>query len=119
MDLKKIASRVARRLPIVAADDQPNYGGKGPFNLPADHVAAMEVPKGGACCEKCVFVDAENHACKQPDYVTWNGGDPSLPNLPLDQICSDWFQAGSAADGEESAGEVEPMISDDAQDANG
>lgn len=73
---------------------EPQYGGKGTFALPADHVAAMEVPKGGACCEKCVYVDVESHACLEPNYVEWNGGDAKLPDLPLDQICSDWFKAG-------------------------
>ncbi len=74
--------------------EEPNYGGKGPFSLPDDHVAAMQVPAGGACCAKCKFVDANNHACLEPNYVTWNGGDTALPDFPLDQICSDWFAAG-------------------------
>jgi hypothetical protein len=77
-----------------------DYGGKGPFRLPADHVAAIRVPKGGSCCQNCMFVDAKNHACKEPHYILWNGGDPSLPkDLALDEICSDWFDwpgSGSA-----------------------
>lgn len=90
--LKIIAQQAPEEAP--EGSDDPNYGGKGAFNLPADHVAAMEVPKGGACCEKCVYVDAENHQCLEPNYIEWNGGDPKLPDLPLDQICSDWFKAG-------------------------
>jgi len=108
MDLLKIAARVAaRRLHILgqeqgqeqAEDEEPeesNYGGKGPFILPADHVAAIAVPKGGACCAKCKFVDVANHACLEPNYITWNGGDSALPDLPLDEICSDWFAVGAA-----------------------
>jgi hypothetical protein len=79
---------------------EETYGGKGPFNLPPDHIAAMPVPKGGACCAKCKFVDVENHACLEPNYVTWNGGDTALPDLPLDEICSDWFVAGPATGAE-------------------
>jgi hypothetical protein len=104
IDLKSMARRVARvRLPI-AAEEPPKegeFGGKGPFVLPPDHVAAIQVPKGGACCAKCSFVDVENHACKEPNYIAWNGGDPALPPLPLDEICSDWFQAGAAEPEEE------------------
>lgn len=76
-----------------------DYGGKGPFRLPADHVAAIRVPKGGSCCQNCMFVDAENHGCKEPNYIAWNGGDPKLPPLALDEICSDWYDwpgSGSA-----------------------
>ncbi|HEY8096852.1 MAG TPA: hypothetical protein VIE65_12285 [Methylobacter sp.] len=99
-NIEKIAFRVAKiRLPLAAEGEKQeslSYGGKGPFSLPPDHIAAMEVPKGGACCDKCSFVDREAHACKQPNYIEWNGGDPALPDLPLDQICSDWFTVGTA-----------------------
>lgn len=87
--------------------DAPNYGGKGPFELPPDHIAAMPVPKGGANCAKCKFVDVENHACLEPNYINWNGGDPALPDLPLDEICSDWFVAGPAAEAGGQATEQE------------
>ena len=111
-----VANRIATRyLRVIAQEEQqeeqeeqqgqqapaegeaPNYGGKGPFELPPDHVAAMPVPKGGACCAKCKFVDVENHACLEPNYIAWNGGEPALPDLPLDEICSDWFVAGAPA----------------------
>ena len=68
------------------------YGGKGPFELPKSHKAAMQVTKGGSSCKNCSFVDAENHACKNEYYIKWNGDDGKLPDLPLDEICSDWWQ---------------------------
>jgi hypothetical protein len=110
--METVANRIATRyLRVIAQEEQqqeqegqqapsedeaPNYGGKGPFELPPDHVAAIQVPKGGACCAKCKFVDVANHACLEPNYVNWNGGDSALPDLPLDEICSDWFAAGAA-----------------------
>ena len=103
----ELARRIATRYLLILAQQEqqeqqstepteaPSYGGKGPFELPADHVAAIQVPKGGACCAKCKFVDVANHACLEPNYGNWNGGDSALPELPLDEICSDWFVAGA------------------------
>lgn len=72
------------------------YGGKGPLTFPDDHVPAIRVPKGGSSCSNCMFVDAARHECKEPHYIEWNGG-PKLPPLPLDEICSDWYDwPGSA-----------------------
>lgn len=68
------------------------YGGKGKFELPDNHIAAMRVAKGGSCCKNCKYVDAKNHECKNKYYVEWNGGDAKLPDLPLDEICSDWWE---------------------------
>jgi hypothetical protein len=73
--------------------EKGEYGGKGPFTLPKNHKAAMQVTKGGTTCKNCEYVDADKHECKNPHYVTWNGGDPKLPDLPLDEICSDWWEA--------------------------
>lgn len=67
-------------------------GGKGKTTYPRDHVSAMRVPKGGSCCANCKYVDKEAHACKSAHYRTWNGGDGKLPALPLDEICSDWYE---------------------------
>ena len=107
-----LAQRVATRyLRILAQQEQQappeeapegEFGGKGPFTLPPDHVAAIQVPKGGANCAKCAFVDEANHAGGEPNYIAWNGGDPALPDLPLDEICSDWFKAGVATEAEGS-----------------
>ena len=69
------------------------YGGKGKFELPDNHKAAIQVTKGGSCCKNCKYVDAENHACKNKYYIKWNGGSGKLPDLPLDEICSDWWEA--------------------------
>jgi hypothetical protein len=88
-----------KRLTILAdqfekkiASQDGEYGGKGEFELPATHKAAMQVTKGGSSCKNCRFVDAENHACKNKYYIKWNGGDNKLPDLPLDEICSDWWE---------------------------
>lgn len=69
------------------------YGGKGSFELPDDHKAAVQVTKGGSCCKNCEYVDAEKHECKNQYYIKWNGGSGKLPDLPLDEICSDWWEA--------------------------
>lgn len=90
--------KVAGRRVSESGGDGPvgEFGGEGPFSLPADHVAAVQVPKGGSCCQNCVFVNAESHECTEPNYVAWNGGSPALPDLPLDEICSDWWTGASA-----------------------
>ena len=88
--LTVLADTFARKL--AAEEGKGEYGGKGEFELPDNHKAAMQVTKGGSCCENCKHVDAENHACKSPYYIKWNGGDPKLPDLPLDEICSDWWE---------------------------
>lgn len=59
--------------------------------FPKDHEAAMRVPKGGSCCKNCSFVDVDGHACKSEHYVKW-AGTHKLPPLPLDEICSDWYE---------------------------
>lgn len=76
----------------LAAKEEGEYGGKGEFELPDSHKAAMQVTKGGSCCENCKFVDADKHECKNQHYIKWNGNDPKLPDLPLDEICSDWWE---------------------------
>lgn len=75
-----------------SAEQQGEYGGKGPFELPDEHKAAMQVTKGGSSCSNCKWVDAEKNECKSDYYIKWNGGDPKIP-MPLDEFCSDWWQA--------------------------
>jgi hypothetical protein len=77
---------------LATASEKGEYGGKGEFELPKSHVAAMQVTKGGSCCKNCKYVDAAKHECKNPHYIKWNGDDPKLPVLPLDEICSDWWE---------------------------
>jgi len=77
---------------IVVRAGKGEYGGKGEFELPDSHKAAMQVTKGGSCCKNCKYVDADKHECKNQYYIKWNGG-PKLPDLPLDEICSDWWEA--------------------------
>lgn len=79
-------------LKIQANDSSGEYGGKGEFELPSTHKAAMQVTKGGSSCKNCKFVDPENHACKNKYYIKWNGDSKKLPDLPLDEICSDWWE---------------------------
>lgn len=93
--LKVLADRLEDKLqnkePEKSAADG-EFGGKGKFELPPTHKAAMQVTKGGSCCKNCKFVDVENHACLNEYYIQWNGGSGKLPNLPLDEICSDWWE---------------------------
>lgn len=65
-------------------------GGPGPFQLPADHVAAFRVPKGGSSCATCLFVSEDGERCTNTYWVNWNRGDPLLP-YPSDEYCSDWY----------------------------
>lgn len=73
------------------AKDKGEYGGKGEFELPKDHKAFMPVTKGGSSCKNCKYVDIEKNGCMNKHYVKWNG-DNKLPNVPLDEICSDWWE---------------------------
>lgn len=75
----------------VANKIEGKYGGKGKFELPSNHKAAMQVTKGGSCCKNCKYVDAENHECNNKYYIQWNES-KKLPDLPLDEICSDWWE---------------------------
>lgn len=94
MDTIKRLTVLADRFDAKLAEEESKeeYGGKGTFELPSNHKAAMQVTKGGSCCKNCRFVDAEKHACKNKYYIQWNGGDDKLPDLPLDEICSDWWE---------------------------
>lgn len=89
--LKVIADKFEEIL--IKEGKKGQYGGKGEFSLPKNHKAAMQVTKGGASCENCKFVNAAKHECKNKFYAVWNGGSKKLPDLPLDEICSDWWQS--------------------------
>jgi hypothetical protein len=91
--LMVVSNFLEEKLKIYAETGE--YGGKGKFELPDSHKAAIQVPKGGSCCQNCRFVDAQNHACKNTYYIQWNGGDDKLPDLPLDEICSDWWESSN------------------------
>lgn len=87
-----------KRLIVLADDfekklaaDKGEYGGKGGFELPPDHKAAMVLESGTFSCANCKFVNAEKHECNSDYYIKWNGGSKKLPDAPLDKICSDWF----------------------------
>jgi hypothetical protein len=74
------------------ADDQ-NYGGKGKFELPADHQAGMKVPHGGSSCANCKFLRMEQDGphCEASYFVQWNGGNDKIPTDNPEEYCSDWF----------------------------
>lgn len=73
-------------------EENGEYGGKGKFELPDNHIAALQVPAGGSSCNNCKYVDKDNHECRNEYYIRWNGDDKKLPDLPLDEICSDWWE---------------------------
>lgn len=87
--LKVLANEFQKKI----AASEGEYGGKGPFELPKNHKPAMQVTKGGSSCKNCKFVNAEKHECNSPYYQKWNGN-AKLPDLPLDEICSDWWEEG-------------------------
>lgn len=72
------------------ADKSGEYGGKGKFELPKNHVAGMRVPKGGSSCASCKFLMDKNH-CSNTYWIEWNGGDTKLP-YPADEYCSDFYE---------------------------
>ncbi len=80
-----------RKLAYKLSASEDNYGGSGEFNLPKDHKPLEKVPEGGSCCANCRFVNSSKHTCGEPNYITWNGS-PKLPDLPLNEMCSDWYQ---------------------------
>jgi hypothetical protein len=73
-----------------------DFGGDGKFTLPADHVAAISVPSGGASCANCRFVEDQvgGAKCSNEHYIVWNGGKATLPVAPETYV-SDWWEQGS------------------------
>jgi hypothetical protein len=57
---------------------------------PADHQAAMRVPKGGSSCASCKYVSDDGKDCSNEHYQTWNGS-KHLP-YAADEYCSDWYE---------------------------
>jgi len=76
----------------LATENAGEYGGKGEFELPSDHKAAMVLKNGTFSCANCKFVNVEKHECNSVHYIKWNGESRKLPNAPLTFICSDWFE---------------------------
>jgi len=83
---------LAQKFEELTEQEENNYGGKGKFELPSNHKAAMVIENGTFSCANCKFVDVENHSCNNSYYIQWNGGDGKLPNVSLEKICSDWFE---------------------------
>lgn len=86
-----VPSTTDRWINALADDGKDGYGGKGPFELPPEHKAALVLESGTFSCANCKFVNAEKHECNNPYYIKWNGDSRKLPDAPLDKICSDWF----------------------------
>jgi hypothetical protein len=61
----------------------------GQARYPANHEAAMQVPKGGSSCATCKYLGAGN-TCKNAYFIEYNGGN-KLP-YPADEFCSDWYE---------------------------
>lgn len=103
--MSELHKRVAARfLKIIGQDldeedpveEEGVFGGKGPFNLPDDHVAAIKVPKGGSCCANCHFGEMRDDGphCNEPNWTVWNGGNSRLPVDDPETYCSDWYKPG-------------------------
>jgi hypothetical protein len=78
----------------IAAETKGEYGGKGPYILPAHHVAGIRVPKGGSSCANCKFGETREGSphCKSAYWVVWNGGDSRLPVNDPETYCSDFWE---------------------------
>lgn len=86
-DLKKIIKEEASD-----DADEGEFGGKGPFELPEEHLAGMPVPKGGSSCANCMFlkmVGKQPH-CMNELFKQWNGGS-RIPTDDPESYCSDWY----------------------------
>lgn len=67
------------------------YGGE-VFDLPPNHKGAL-VSDVGFSCATCKWVNAEKHECNNKYYINWNDGSKKLPDAPLENICSDWWES--------------------------
>jgi hypothetical protein len=69
----------------------------GKFELPPDHLFAMEVPEGGSSCAKCKFGSEDGKHCGNQYFQDWRKSlkaeDPSELPLPADRYCCDVFAA--------------------------
>ena len=75
-------------------ENSPNYGGKGPFELPESHKAGMAVPKGGSHCGNCEYYHSENNGCKNEFWRKWAGKTDENHEIPVpgDEYCCDWYE---------------------------
>jgi hypothetical protein len=59
--------------------------------LPEDQYPfATEVPKKGASCATCKYLDKK--LCTNPYYIEWNSGSGELRKKPKRWCCSAWTQ---------------------------
>lgn len=94
MSNKRVLQLVNQFHKLAAEEETNNYGGKGPFELPADHKAGMKVTHGGSSCANCKFGEMRDDGphCNNKLWQKWNGNESRLPvDDPLD-YCSDWWE---------------------------
>lgn len=65
------------------------------FSLPADHVPAIRVPRGGSSCSSCEYLGPDGKHCSNEYFRAWHGSNV-LP-LPADEYCSDWYEPKKGA----------------------
>lgn len=93
MNFKKLVV-LAQEYENHLAETSGQYGGKGPFELPPDHIAGVIVPKGGSCCANCEYLTMKEDGphCHNTYWTKWNGGDSRLPVDDPETYCSDFWQ---------------------------
>ena len=80
-------------------DDAPKAANRKP-NLPPDHQAGMQVPKGGSMCANCEYLkDAAKRICGNENFIAWNGS--NVIPAPVDEYCSDWYEPADDQDQDE------------------
>jgi hypothetical protein len=93
MENSDLSKRILQRIEEASKKTQEGeYGGKGEFKLPQNHIAGIKVPKGGSCCANCKFLGEDKKSCGNKYWIEWNGGNSKLP-APADEYCSDWFES--------------------------
>ncbi len=91
--ISDLGKSILKRLDEIAkSKSEGEYGGKGEFKLPVNHIAGMKVPKGGSSCAKCKFLSEDKKNCGNKYWIKWNDGNTKLP-APADEYCSDWFES--------------------------
>jgi hypothetical protein len=61
-------------------------------NLPEpEYPFAVKVPKAGASCKTCTFLD-DKKLCTNSYYIQWNGGSGELGAKPKRWCCSAWTE---------------------------
>lgn len=70
------------------------FGGPGKYTLPSNHEPGVEVPKGGAHCGNCRFIETRDDGlhCSSSHFIEWNGDSKiPAPDDDPERYCSDWW----------------------------